>query len=78
GGVIEAQIGQDRHNLPRRQRRKLGLVAGEQDPSGAERSMGAPEREGSEPGGMADLRGWSAEQTAQRESPPTSKRNLRG
>jgi hypothetical protein len=29
---IEALIGQDRHNLPRRQRRKLRLVAGEQDP----------------------------------------------
>jgi hypothetical protein len=29
---IEALIGQDRYNLPRRQRRKLRLVAGEQDP----------------------------------------------
>jgi hypothetical protein len=29
---IQAPIGKDRHDLPRRQRRKLGLVAGEQDP----------------------------------------------
>ena len=29
---VQTPIGKDRHDLARRQRRKLGLVAGEQDP----------------------------------------------
>ncbi len=32
GTDIQASISQDRHDLPRRQRREFGLVAGEQDP----------------------------------------------
>jgi hypothetical protein len=32
GTDIDPSIGKDRHDLPRRQGRELGLVAGEQDP----------------------------------------------